>query len=173
MKHLKTILCLMALSVALGPWQPLHCQTKLYNQYKHRTDITVACAMAFPITDSIKTDITLFQPLTPDHLWPMVEEFNLGLDKEKVYNQFGQEKKYTLYTYNVSKDDIKKRFGPITSDEDYKNMSILAYNYNMGIIIIFHDIETEERDNAISEFLIGTLTEPEKFPSIDNANNKK
>ena len=173
MKHLKTILCLMALSVALGPWQPLHCQTKLYNQYKHRTDMVVACAMAFPITDSIKTDITLFQPLTPDHLWPMVQEFNLGLDKEKVYNRFGQEKKYTLYTYNVCKDDIKKRFGEIKTDEDFKDIAKLAYNYNMGTIVVFHNIETEERDNAISEFLIGTLTEPEKFPTIDNANNKK
>lgn len=173
MKHLKTTLCLMALSVALGTWQPLHCQTKLYNQYKHRTDMVVACAMAFPITDSITVDITLFQPLTPDHLWPMVEEFNLGLDKEEVYNQFGQEKKYSLYTYNVCKDDIKKRFGEIKSDEDYKDIAILVYNYNIGTIVIFHNIETEESDNAITKFLIGTLTEPEKFPTIDNANNKK
>ena len=173
MKHLKTILCLMALSVALGPWQSLHCQTKLYNQYKHRTDMVVACAMDFPITDSIKTDITLFQPKTPDHLWPMVQEFNLGLDKEKVYNEFGQEKRYTLYSYNVRKDNIKERFGPLKSDEDYKDMSKLAYSYNMGIIIIFHDIDTEESNRAIGSFLTNTLTEPEKFPSIDNANNKK
>ena len=173
MKQNKLITLIVLTITVICSSLPLQGQTKLYNQYKHRTDMVVMCVMDYPLTDSIKTDITLFQPKTPDHLWPMVEEFNLGLDKEKVYNQFGQEKKYTLYTYNVSKDDIKKRFGPITSDEDYKNMSILAYNYNMGIIIIFHDIETEERDNAISEFLIGTLTEPEKFPSIDNANNKK
>ena len=173
MKHLKTILCLMALSVALGPWQPLHCQTKLYNQYKHRTDMVVACAMAFPITDSIKTDITLFQPLTPDHLWPMVQEFNLGLDKEKVYNRFGQEKKYSLSTRNVRKDDIKKRFGEIKTDEDFKDIAKLAYNYSTGTIVVFHNIENRERDIAITKFLTGTLTEPEKFPSIDNANNKK
>ena len=151
----------------------LHCQTKLYKQYKHRTDMMVACIMNYPLTDSIKTDITLFQPLIPDHLWPMVEEFNLGLDKEKVYNQFGQEKKYTLYTYNVCKDDIKKSYGEIKSDEDYKDIAILAYNYNIGTIVIFHDIDTKERDRAIVKFLRGTLTEPEKFPSIDNANNKK
>ena len=163
----------MALSVALGPWQPLHCQTKLSNQYKHRTDMVVACAMDFPITDSITVDITLFQPLTPDHLWPMVEEFNLGLDKEKVYNRFGQEKKYTLYTYNVCKDDIKKRFGEIKSDEDYKDIAILVYNCSKGTIVVFHNIENRERISAIINFLTGTLTEPEKFPSIDNANNKK
>ena len=173
MKHLKTILCLMALSVALGPWQPLHCQTKLYNQYKHRTDMVVACAMAFPITDSITVDITLFQPKTPDHLWPMVEEFNLGLDKEEVYNCFGKEERYSFYMYSVHKDNIKKSYGEIKTDEDYKDIAKLAYNYNTGTIVVFHNIETEERDNAIIEFLIGTLTEPEKFPSIDNANNKK
>ena len=163
----------MALSVALGPWQPLHCQTKLYNQYKHRTDMVVACAMDFPITDSIKTDITLFHPKTPDHLWPMVQEFGLGLDKEEVYNEFGQEKRYTLYSYNVCKDDIMKRFGPIKSDEDYKDIANLVYNYNMGTIVIFHDIDTKERDRAIVSFLTGTLKEPEKFPTIDNAINKK
>ena len=167
MKHLKTILCLMALSVALGPWQPLHCQTKLYNQYKHRTDMVVACAMDFPITDSIKTDITLFQPKTPDHLWPMVQEFNLGLDKEEVYNRFGQEKKYSLSTRNVRKDDIKKRFGPITSDEDYKNMSRLAYNYNMGVIVIFHNIDTKERYGIITDFLINTLEQPDLLPKLN------
>ena len=173
MKQNKLITLIVLTITVICSSLPLQGQTKLYNQYKHRTDMVVMCVMDYPLTDSIKTDITLFQPKTPDHLWPMVEEFNLGLDKEKVYNRFEKEERYTLYSYNVSKDDIKKRFGPITSDEDYKNMSILAYNYNMGIIIIFHDIETEERDNAISEFLIGTLTEPEKFPSIDNANNKK
>jgi hypothetical protein len=103
----------------------------------------------------------------------MVEEFNLGLDKEEVYNQFGQEKKYTLYTYNVRKDDIKKSYGPITSDEDYKNMSILAYNYNMGIIIIFHDINTEDRCDIIERFLIKTLKQPDLLPKTTNGIDNK
>ena len=173
MKQNKLITLIVLTITVICSSLPLRGQTKLYNQYKHRTDMVVMCVMDYPITDSIKTDITLFQPKTPDHLWPMVQEFNLGLDKEKVYNRFGQEKKYTLYTYNVCKDNIKKSFGPIKSDEDYKNMSKLAYSYNMGIIIIFHDIDTEERNRAIVRFLTGTLTEPEKFPTIDNANNKK
>ena len=173
MKQNKLITLIVLTITVICSSLPLQGQTKLYNQYKHRTDMVVMCVMDYPLTDSIKTDITLFQPKTPDHLWPMVQEFNLGLDKEKVYNRFGQEKKYSIYTYNVCKDDIKKRFGEIKSDEDYKNIAILAYNYNIGTIVVFHNIETEERDNAISEFLIGTLTEPEKFPSIDNANNKK
>ena len=167
MKHLKTILCLMALSVALGPWQPLHCQTKLYNQYKHRTDMVVACAMDFPITDSIKTDITLFQPLTPDHLWPMVQEFNLGLDKEEVYNRFGKEERYSLYTYNVCKDDIKKSYGEIKSDEDFKKMVRLVYSYNTGVIMILHDIETKERDHQIMVFLFESTINPNILPKVN------
>ena len=167
------ILLLTAMMLICATTTTLHCQTKLYKQYKHRTDMMVACIMNYPITDSIKTDITLFQPKTPDHLWPMVQEFNLGLDKEKVYNRFGQEKKYSIYTYNVCKDDIKKRFGEIKSDEDFKNMERLVYSYNTGTIMIFHDIDTEERFTAISNLLMDVLTNPEKFPSIDNANNKK
>ena len=172
MKQNKLITLIVLTITVICSSLPLQGQTKLYNQYKHRTDMVVMCVMDYPLTDSIKTDITLFQPKTPDHLWPMVEEFNLGLDKEKVYNRFEKEERYTLYSYNVSKDDIKKRFGPITSDEDYKNMSRLAYNYNMGVIVIFHNIDTEERFTAISNLLMDVLTNPEKFPTIDNANNK-
>ena len=172
MKQNKLITLIVLTITVICSSLPLQGQTKLYNQYKHRTDMVVMCVMDFPLTDSIKTDITLFQPLTPDHLWPMVQEFNLGLDKEKVYNRFGQEERYSLYTYNVRKDDVKKMFGEIKTDEDYKDIAILAYNYNIGTIVIFHDIDTKERDRAIGRFLTGTLTEPEKFPTIDNANNK-
>ena len=148
-------------------------QTALYNQYKHRTDIRVACIMQYPLTDSLKTDITLFEPKTKEDLWPMVQELGLGLDKDEVYNQFGQEKRYTLYSYNVRKDNIKKCFGPITSNEDYKNMSILAYNYNMGIIIIFHDINTEDRCDIIERFLIKTLKQPDLLPKTTNGIDNK
>ena len=172
MKHLKTILCLMALSVALGPWQPLHCKTKLYNQYKHRTDMVVACAMDFPITDSVKVDLTILAPQTKEAVYTLVEEFNLGIEKDIIDKDLGDE--YSgLSRRNVCRDNVKKRYGPIKSPDDYKNISKLVYSYSNGTIVIFHNIETEERDIAISKFLIGTLTEPEKFPSIDNANNKK
>ena len=172
MKQNKLITLIVLTITVICSSLPLQGQTKLYNQYKHRTDMVVMCVMDYPLTDSIKTDITLFQPLTPDHLWPMVEEFNLGLDKEEVYNRFGKEERYSLYTYNVRKDDVKKMFGEIKTNEDYKDIAILAYNYNIGTIVIFHDIDTEERNRAIVRFLTGTLTEPEKFPTIDNANNK-
>ena len=129
--------------------------------------MVVACAMDFPITDSVKVDVTLFIPKTKEAVWPMVQEFGLGLDKEEVYNRFEKEEKYTLCFYNVPKDNIKKRFGPITSDKDYKNMSILAYNYDMGMIMIFHDINTKERNDILPRYLISTLKQPDLLPKIN------
>ena len=149
------------------------CQTELYKQYKHLTDVKVVCIMKFPINDTTTTSLTLFVPKTKDAVYYLVEEFNLGLDKEKVYNRFGKEERYSLYTYNVRKDNIKKIYGPITSDEDYKNMSILAYNYNMGIIIIFHDINTEDRYKIINRFLIKALKQPDLLPKTTNGIDNK
>jgi hypothetical protein len=147
-------------------------QTKLYKQYQHRKDITVACAMAFPITDSVKVDVTILAPKTKEAVYTLVEEFNLGIEKDIIDNRFGQEERYSLYTRNVCKDDIKKRFGEIKSDEDYKKIAILAYNYNMGTIVIFHDIENRERRLVINSFLMNTLNKSKTFPSVDNVNNK-
>ena len=172
MKQNKLITLIVLTITVICSSLPLQGQTKLYNQYKNRTDMVVMCVMYYPLTDSIKTDITLFQPLTPDHLWPMVQEFNLGLDKEEVYNRFGKEERYSLYTRNVCKDDIKKSFGEIKSDEDYKKIAILAYNYSMGTIVIFHDIENRERRLVINSFLMNTLNKSKTFPSVDNVNNK-
>ena len=167
MKQNKLITLIVLTITVICSSLPLQGQTKLYNQYKHRTDMVVMCVMDYPLTDSIKTDITLFQPLTPDHLWPMVQEFNLGLDKEKVYNRFGKEERYSLYTYNVRKDDVKKMFGEIKSEEDYKNMERLVYSYNTGTIMIFHDIETKERYRIINRFIIKVTKQPELLPKLN------
>ena len=148
-------------------------QTELYKKYEHLEDVTVVCIMKLPINDTMTAQVTLLAPHTKDAVYYLVEEFNLGLDKEEVYNRFGKEERYSLYTYNVRKDNIKKRFGPITSDEDYKNMSILAYNYNMGIIIIFHDINTEDRYKIINRFLIKTLKQPDLLPKTTNVIDNK
>ena len=166
MKHLTTILCLMAICSRL----PLCCQTTLYNQYKHRTDMVVACAMDFPITDSVKVDVTMLVPNNKEAVYTLVEEFNLGIEKDIIDKDLGDEYSGFL-RLNVCSDNVKKAFGPISS-YDYTNVSKLVYNRSKGVIVIFHNIETEERDIAISKFLTGTLTEPEKFPSIDNTNNK-
>ena len=148
------------------------CQTKLYKQYKHRTDLVAMCIMNYPITDSVKVDVTMLVPNNKEAVYTLVEEFNLGIEKDIIDKTFGD--KYSgLLRFNVYKDNVKKEFGPIESPDDYKNISKLVYSYSNGTIVVFHNIETEERDIAISKFLTGTLTEPEKFPSIDNANNKK
>ena len=164
----RKILILIITIVAMAATQNAYCQTALYNQYKHLTDVRVICIMDFPITGQVKVDITMLEPKTKEAVYYLVEEFNLGLDKEKVYNYLGKEERYSLYTRNVCKDDIKKSFGPIKSDEDYKNISKLAYNYNMGIIIIFHDINTKERNATIVKFLRTTLEQPELLPKTNN-----
>ena len=160
MKQNKLITLIVLTITVICSSLPLQGQTKLYNQYKHRTDMVVMCVMDFPITDSLKTDITLFEPKTKEDLWPMVQELGLGLDKEKVYNRFGKEERYSLYMYSVYKDDIKKRYGEIKTGEDYNNTAILVYNYNTGTIMIFHDIETKERNNMIISFLIEATVNP-------------
>ena len=165
------ILLLTAMMLICATTTTLHCQTKLYKQYKHRTDMMVACIMNYPITDSVKVDVTMLVPQTKEAVYTLVEEFNLGIEKDIIDKDL--ENEYSgLFMHNVRRDNVKKAFGPIINN-DYTNVSELVYNCSKGTIVVFHNIETEERDNAISKFLIGTLTEPEKFPSIDNANNKK
>lgn len=144
--------------------ESLYGQTQLYEQYKHRTDITVACIMQYPITETVKTDVTMFIPKTKEALWAMVQEFNLGLNKDKVYERLGAQKKYSLFMSNVCKDNIKKGFGPIKSADDYKNMMRLAYNYNKGVILVFHDIDTKERSDEVRRFLLRTLKNKGKLP---------
>ena len=167
MKQNKLITLIVLAITVICSSLPLQGQTKLYNQYKHRTDMVVMCVMDYPLTDSIKTDITMFMPKTKEDLWPMVQEFGLGLDKDTVYNRFEKEEKYTLYFYNVPKDNIKKRFGLITSDKDYKNIAKLVYSYNMGMIMILHDMDTEDRYKIINRFLIKTLKQPDLLPKIN------
>lgn len=164
----KPTLILMAIALWLGTAMPTLGQTELYKQYSHLKDVTVACIMNFHVNDTTQVELTILAPQTKEAVYTMVEEFNLGLDKDEVYNYFEKEERYTLYSYNVRKDNIKKRFGPITSDEDYKNMSRLAYNYNMGVIVIFHNIDTKERYGIITDFLINTLEQPELLPKTNN-----
>ena len=147
------------------------CQTELYKQYKHLTDVKVVCIMKFPINDTTTTSLTLFVPKTKEAVYYLVEEFNLGIEKDIIDKDLGDE--YSgLFRCNVCRNNVKKAFGPIINN-DYTNVSELVYNCSKGTIVVFHNIENRERKIAISKFLTGTLTEPEKFPSIDNANNKK
>ncbi len=160
MKNRIYIYAILLMTIAATMTPKAMCQTELYKQYKHLTDVKVVCIMKFPINDTTTTSLTLFVPKTKEAVYYLVEEFNLGLDKEKVYNRFGKEERYSLYMYSVHKDDIKKRYGEIKSGEDYNNTAILVYNYSTGTIMIFHDIETKERNNMIISFLIEATVNP-------------
>ena len=160
MKNRIYIYAILLMTIAATMAPKAMCQTELYKQYKHLTDVKVVCIMKFPINDTTTTSLTLFVPKTKEAVYYLVEEFNLELDKEKVYNRFGKEERYSLYMYSVYKDDIKKRYGEIKTGEDYNNTAILVYNYNTGTIMIFHDIETKERNNMIISFLIEATVNP-------------
>ena len=60
------ILLLTAMMLICATTTTLHCQTKLYKQDKHRTDMMVACIMNYPITDSVKVDVTMLVPQTKE-----------------------------------------------------------------------------------------------------------
>ena len=62
---------------------------------------------------------------------------------------------------------MKKRYGAIETPDDYKNISKLVYNYGTGALLIFHNIDTKERNIAIGTFLTNTLEYPELFPSVN------
>lgn len=168
----RKILILIITIVAMAATQNAYCQTALYNQYKHLTDVRVICIMDFPITGQVKVDITMLEPKTKDAVYYLAEEFNLGIEKDIIDNRFGQQERYSLYTYYVRKDDVKKRFGEIKTDEDFKDIANLVYNYNMGTIVIFHDIDTKERAIIVETFLVSTLKDRKKFPSVDNVKDK-
>ena len=116
-------------------------------------------------------DLTILAPQTKEAVYYLVEEFNLGIEKDIIDKDL--ENEYSgLFMCNVCRDNVKKEFGPMINN-DYTNVSELVYNCSKGTIVVFHNIENRERISAIINFLTGTLTELEKFPSVDNANNKK
>ena len=143
----------------------LYSQTELYKQYEHRTEFTVMCIMQFPITDSIKTDITLFVPHDKEGIMPMLKEFNLDIDEDEVNSRYGI-KNGGLLRVNVCKDDVTKRYGTIKTEEDYKNVSKLVYGFYSGILMVIHDVDTEERNKIISKYLTKSLRKPEILPEV-------
>ena len=172
MKNRIYIYAILLMTIAATMAPKAMCQTELYKQYKHLTDVKVVCIMKFPINDTTTTSLTLFVPKTKEAVYYLAEEFNLGIEKDIIDNRFGQQERYSLYTYYVRKDDVKKRFGEIKTDEDFKDIANLVYNYNMGTIVIFHDIDTKERAIIVETFLVSTLKDRKKFPSVDNVKDK-
>jgi len=168
----RKILILIITIVAMAATQNAYCQTNLYNQYKHLTDVRVVCIMDFPVDENVKVDITMLEPKTKEAVYYLVEEFNLGIEKDIIDKTLWDKNNNDLLRYIVHKDNVKKIYGAIESPDDYKNISRAVYNYRTGTLLIFHDIDTEERFTAISELLMDVVTNPEKLPTIDNVKNK-
>jgi len=166
----KPTLILMAIALWLGTAMPTVGQTELYKQYSHLKDVTVACIMNFYVNDTTQVELTILAPQTKEAVYYLVEEFNLGIEKDIIDKTLGDKNNTKLRRYNVYKDNVKKRYGDIESPDDYKNISKLVYSYSNGTIVVFHNIDTEERDDVVGTFLTNTLAEPEIFPSVNNAN---
>ena len=62
----RKILILIITIVAMAATQNAYCQTALYNQYKHLTDVRVVCIMDFPVDENVKVDITMLEPKTKE-----------------------------------------------------------------------------------------------------------
>ena len=164
----RKILILIITIVAMAATQNAYCQTALYNQYKHLTDVRVVCIMDFPVDENVKVDITMLEPKTKEAVYYLAEEFNLGIEKDIIEKDLNDE--YSgLFIRNVYKDNVKKKYGPIIAD-DYTNVSTLVYSCSNGTIVVFHNIDTKERNDVVGTFLTNTLAEPEIFPSVNNAN---
>ena len=87
MKSVKIKIFIMVLLLTIS--YKTYSQTELYKQYEHRTEFTVMCIMQYPITDSVKTDITLFVPHDKEGIMPMLKEFNIDIDEEEVRSRYG------------------------------------------------------------------------------------
>ncbi len=171
----KPTLILMAIALWLGTAMTTVGQTELYKQYSHLKDVTVACIMNFYVNDTTQVELTILAPQTKEAVYYLVEEFNLGIEKDIIDKTFGDKNNMGLFSRNVYKNDPTKKYGAIGGNDDYKNISVLAYNCNTGAIIIFHNIETKERDYKIEQFLVRTLKRPDLLPKTrnkDDYNNK-
>ena len=159
------IITMLALAMLLpaSAWS----QTSLYKQYEHRTDIVAMCVLNYPINDTVKVNITLLEPKTKEAVYYLAEEFNLGIEKDIIDKELGNKGNISLFRKLVSKNDPTKSYGVVNGDDDWKNVSMLVYNVNIGTVLIFQDIETMERIKVISDFLTTALTKPEILKNIE------
>ena len=157
--------------VALMMWicclMHANAQTELYEKYKHLTDVTVACVMNYSVNDTTQVELTMLAPQTKEAVYYLVEEFNLGIEKDIIDKTLGDKRVMSLFRMLVHKDDPTKSYGVVNGDDDWKNVSMLVYNVNIGTVLIFQDIETMERIKVISDFLTTALTKPEILKNIE------
>ena len=169
-KHTIRFAALLAMAFVLLLPTMVCGQTKLYKEYEYRTDITAMCILNYPIYDSVKVDITMLVPNEKEDAARLAEDFNLGLDKDTIFRYYGSEMN-GIYKRLVYKNNTKKMFRAINNPDDYKEVSILLYKYNVGVIVIFHNIDTKERNRKVNRFFIEAVSNPEILPNIDNEIN--
>jgi hypothetical protein len=167
MKNRIYIYAILLMTIAATMAPKAMCQTELYKQYKHLTDVKVVCIMKFPINDTTTTSLTLFVPKTKEAVYYLAEEFNLGIEKDIIDEGLGNKGNISLFRKLVHKDDPTKSYGVVSGDDDLKDVSMLVYNVNIGTVLIFQDIETMERIKVISDFLTTALTKPERLKNIE------
>ncbi len=157
--------------VALMMWicclMHANAQTELYEKYKHLTDVTVACVMNFYVNDTTQVELTILAPQTKEAVYTLVEEFNLGIEKDIIDETLGDKNNMGLFSRNVYKNDPTKKYGAIGGNDDFKDISVLAYNCNTGALLIFYNIETIERARIVSKFLNNSLKNPEILNDIE------
>lgn len=165
-KYTVRFVALLAISFVLLLPTMVCSQTKLYKECEHRTDLTAMCILNYPIYDSVKVDITMLVPNTKEDAAKLAEEFNLGLDKDTIFRYYGSEMN-GIYKRLVYKNNTKEKFGYVSNPSDYKDVSILLYKYNLGVIVIFHNIDTKERNRKVNRFFIEAVSNPEILPNIE------
>lgn len=62
MKQNKLITLIVLTITVICSSLPLQGQTKLYNQYKHRTDMVVMCVMDYPLPTALKPILPFSNP---------------------------------------------------------------------------------------------------------------
>ena len=164
-KHIIQLAIFLIISFAILMPVVVQAQTKIYKEYEHRTDLTAMCILNFTIADSVKVDITVLVPNDADAACELVKDFGFGnaMTKEDVEEAMRNGTEGLIYR-NTFKNNPKKRFGPITSPDDYKRISVVAYNIAKGAILIFHNVDTMERDKFISSLLTKSLIDKEVLP---------
>ena len=164
-KHIIQLAIFLIISFAILMPVVVQAQTKIYKEYEHRTDLTAMCILNFTIADSVKVDITVLVPNDADAACELVKDFGFenAMTKEEVEEAMRTEEEGLLRKL-VWRNNPKKRFGPITSPDDYKKISVLVYNTAKGAILIFHNVDTIERYKFISSLLTKSLTDKEALP---------
>ena len=155
----------LAMSFAMLKPMEVQSQTKIYKEYEHRTDLTAMCILNFTIADTMNIDITMLVPSNTDVAYELMNDFGFGNAKTKEeLGEAMRTEEEGLVMGIVNIDNPKKSFGPITSSDDYKKISVIVYNTATGAILVFHNVNTFDRLKQIVSTLSKSLTDKKVLP---------